>query len=75
MPLYTFYPCKPDGSSDSFVTFDLIGDDEAFIRGLHVLDQHGSATHVVGWCGERKVLTRWRVHRDLTATLYQGDRS
>lgn len=62
MPLYTFYPCKPDGTSDSFVTFDLVDDDEADVRARYVLDEHLSASHVVVWQGERRVLTRPRDH-------------
>ena len=65
MPLYTFYPCKPDGTSDCFVAFELIDDDEALVRALQVLDQHQSASCVVAWRGERKVLTRKRAHADL----------
>lgn len=71
MTLYTFYPCRDDGTSDTFVCFDLADDTEAHIRALHVLDQHPASSHVVVWAGERKVLTRSRVHPDLRATLVQ----
>ena len=57
MPLYTLYPCKADGSSDTFVTCELMSDDEARVRALRVLDQHPTAWHVAIWCGERKVAT------------------
>jgi hypothetical protein len=69
MPLYTFYPCRSDGTSDTFTTLELADDAEAFIRALHLLDQHPSAGTVVAWQGERKVLTRARVHPDLRAVL------
>jgi hypothetical protein len=69
MALYTFYPCKDDGTSETFVTFELMDDDEAYVRAFHLLDQHPSASHVVGWCGERKAVTRARVHDDLRAVL------
>ena len=69
MPLYTLYPCHADGSSDTFVTFELIDDVEANVRALHTLDQHPSASHVAIWCGERKVDVRHRLHPDLWATL------
>jgi hypothetical protein len=71
MPLYTFYPCKVDGTSDSFVCFELSDDDEARIRALHVLDQHASSSHVVVWHGERKVLTRERMQPVLHEVLGQ----
>lgn len=69
MPLYTLYPCHSDGTSETFVTFDLTDDEEARIRALHVLDQHPSASQVVVWCGERKVHARPRVHPDLMDVL------
>ena len=69
MPLYTFYPCKPDGSSDTFVCFDLPDDDEAFVRGLHLLDQHPTSSHIAALCGERKVFVRARLHADLRSAL------
>ena len=69
MPLYTFYPCKPDGSSESFVSIELAGDEEAKHRALAILDQHRSASHVAAWCGERKVLVRKQLHADLSTVL------
>jgi hypothetical protein len=69
MPLYTFYPCRPDGGSETFSSFELADDAEAYDRALHVLDQHASASHVVVWCGERKVHVRSRVHADLRSAL------
>lgn len=69
MTLYTFYPCRADGTSDTFVCFDLADDTDAYVRALHVLDQHPTSSHVVVWAGERKVLTRAQVHPDLRATL------
>jgi hypothetical protein len=59
--LYTFYPCREDGASLTFVVFELADDDAAMVHALHVLDQHTVCTHVVAWAGERKVLTRHRV--------------
>lgn len=55
MPLYTFYPCRPDGTSESFVTMELAGDAEARLRARRVLEAHQSASVVVAWQGERKV--------------------
>ena len=60
MPLYTFYPCKSDGASETFVCFELADDAHAYVRALHVLNQHQEATHVVVWAGERKVHIRTR---------------
>jgi hypothetical protein len=72
MALYTFYPCRPDGSSSTFVTFELADDGEAHVRALHILDQHPTSSEVVAWAGERKVLVRKRVHPDLMAVLAPG---
>lgn len=65
MALYTFYPCKPDGSSETFVCFELLGDGEAYIHAVHVLDQHPSAVHVTVWAGERQVASRGRMDSEL----------
>lgn len=69
MQLYTFYPCKADGASDTFVSFELLDDAEAHVRALHILDQHPTAMSVVAWAGERKVFVRKRVHEDLREAL------
>lgn len=69
MPLYTLYPCRADGASDTFVTRELDDDTAASLQALDMLDLHPTATHVVVWCGDRKVHTRQRVHPDLTAVL------
>jgi len=55
MALYTLYPCKPDGTSESFVTFELADDAEAEATVMTVLKQHPSATQVAIWCGDRFV--------------------
>jgi hypothetical protein len=62
MALYTLYPFKDDGTSETFVCFDLADDEEADVRALSLLDQHLSAAHVVIWAGERRVATRGRAH-------------
>lgn len=69
MPLYTYYPCKPDGTSESFVSIELEGDEEARRRALAILDQHRSASHVAVWCGERKVLDSNQLHSDPSTVL------
>jgi hypothetical protein len=61
MALYTFYPCKADGSSETFVCSELQDDGEAYVRALHLLDQHPSAAHIAIWAGERKVATPARI--------------
>ncbi|MGA0606985.1 hypothetical protein ACO2Q0_13405 [Phenylobacterium sp. VNQ135] len=55
MPLYTFHPCRADGTSDTFVTVDLRGDHEieAYARGL--LAQHSSCACVEVWQEEREI--------------------
>jgi hypothetical protein len=69
MALYTLYPFKDDGTSETFVCFDLADDEEADVRALDLLDQHLSATQVVIWAGERKVATRRRIHPALRLVL------
>lgn len=72
MPLYTLYPCKADGSSETFHTMDLSNDTEAYARALEILDQHPSCTQVVAWCGERKAVTRTRLYPDGEAVVAQA---
>lgn len=55
MPLFTFYPCRPDGLSDAFESIECCDDDEAMARARRVLDEHLSAVEVVIWYGERRV--------------------
>ena len=52
-----------------FVCFELVDDDEARVRALHVLDQHPTASQVVVWAGERKVAVRKRVQPDLRVVI------
>jgi hypothetical protein len=69
MSLYTFYPCKADGTSETFTCFDLQDDAEAGVRALRVLDEHRSCSEVVVWAGARRVITRRRVHPQLHMLL------
>lgn len=55
MPLFTFYPCRADGSSTAFETFEEDGDTPALARAERVLSEHPSAVEVVIWQGERRV--------------------
>lgn len=55
MPLFTFYPCRRDGSSTAFETFEQHTDDDALRRAEQVLREHPSAVGVVVWQGERRV--------------------
>lgn len=61
MPIYTFYPCRTDGSSPTFEAFDLGGDDEALTRANLMLDEHDSCAFVTVWQGDREVLTLPRI--------------
>lgn len=72
MALYTLYPCKADGTSETFVCFELEDDAEARVRALHPLDQHPTASQVVVWDGERKVAVRSRVQPDLRLVSDNG---
>jgi hypothetical protein len=55
MPLFTFYPCRDDGTSTAFETFEHPSDLDALERARQVLAQHPSAVEVVVWHGERRV--------------------
>lgn len=60
MTTYTFYVCKADGVSLSFVTFDLESDEAAREQAALVLEDHASCAYVETWSGERRVLTLHR---------------
>jgi|GEM_PF-1592896 len=55
MPLYTFYPCREDGTSATFESHDLPDDSAAFVRAHAVAEAHASCTYVAIWCGNRMV--------------------
>ena len=55
MPLFTFYPCRRDGSATAFETFEQRSDAEARVRAAQILREHPSAVEVVIWQGERRV--------------------
>lgn len=55
MPLFTFYPCRSDGTSTAFETFEEAGVTAALARAERVLSEHSSAVQVVVWQGERRV--------------------
>ena len=55
MSLFTFYPCRPDGSSIAFEVFDCHDDDSALDTAQRVLSEHRSSIEVVVWQGERRV--------------------
>ncbi|MBX3484376.1 hypothetical protein [Phenylobacterium sp.] len=55
MPLFTFYPCRGDGSSTAFETFECPDDADAILRARRVLAEHPSSVEVVIWQGERRV--------------------
>jgi hypothetical protein len=55
VPLFTFYPCRSDGSSTAFESLELRNDAGALARARRVLDEHPSAVEVVVWNEERRV--------------------
>lgn len=55
MPLFTFYPRRPDGSATAFEAFEQPDDAAALSRARQVLREHASAVEVVIWQGERRV--------------------
>jgi hypothetical protein len=56
MPVYTFYPCRADGSSTTFEAFEADGDAEAQRRAAELLQQHSSCAYVTIWQSDRLVL-------------------
>jgi len=65
MPLFTFYPCRPDGSSPAFETIECADDAAALVRARRVLEEHLSAAEVVVWRGERQIGAVARVAGDV----------
>ena len=55
MPLFTFYPYRPDGSAPAFETYECPDDATALDRARRVLTDHASSVEVVVWLGERRV--------------------
>ena len=58
--LYTLYPCKTDGASQTFDVVELSGDQSARDEAERMLADHSSCAYVAVWLGDRPVLT---VHR------------
>lgn len=56
MPLYTFFPMRPDGVADTFEAVDYRSDADVLPKAVRVLGEHPEATHVVVWQGDRLVL-------------------
>lgn len=69
--LYTFYPCDPDGSSQTFEAVELPGDRRAGERAELILRDHASCAYVAVWEGDRRVLTlaRRALERDARAQV------
>jgi len=55
VPLFTFYPARPDGASTAIEAYDLDDDAEALVQGRRVLRDHASAAEVIVWQGDRQV--------------------
>ncbi|MFZ5719140.1 MAG: hypothetical protein ACOY5Y_06695 [Pseudomonadota bacterium] len=55
MPLFTFYPCRPDGSCPGFETVECADDASALVRARRVLAEHDSSVEVIVWQAERRV--------------------
>jgi hypothetical protein len=62
MSLFTFYPCRADGSSTAFESFELANTAAAMVRARRVLEEHASAVRVVIWKDERRVGVVERQH-------------
>lgn len=55
MPLYIFYPCHDDGTSETFLAHELPGDTAARSYAGELLEQHRSASRVAIWLDDRRV--------------------
>lgn len=62
MPLYVFYPTRPNGLADTFESVSFRSDDEAVLYASKVLIAHESAANVVVYQGQRQVAV---AHRDV----------
>lgn len=56
MPMYTFYPCRSDGSSSTFEALELDTDIQAKDHAPRLLRQHPTCAFVTVWRGDREVL-------------------
>ncbi len=57
MPLYTFYPNQPDGSSSAFQAIELTDDHAACDAAARMLTEYGSCVAVAIWQEDRRVTT------------------
>jgi len=72
MPLYSFFPCRSDGTSVSFETSEVRDDAEAFIQAGLLLQQHTTAAYVAVWLGDRSVCSVPRDVASVQAALIRG---
>ncbi len=56
MPMYTLYPCKPDGSAATFEALQLRDDAGAAVCAEALIRLHPECAYVNVWQGDRKVL-------------------
>lgn len=67
MPLYTFYPHKPDGSATTFEAHELACDRTAIDRAAELLNEYINSHTVVVWEGDRQVGVKGREPADQDA--------
>lgn len=67
MPVYTFYPHRPDGTSVTFEAHELACDRTAIDRASEVLRYYESSVVVAVWDGERHVGERRREREEEAA--------
>jgi hypothetical protein len=72
MALYSFFPCRTDGTSLSFETLEVRDDAEAFVQAAALLQQHTTAAYVAVWLGDRSVCSVPRDPANMSA-LTQGN--
>ena len=55
MPIYVFYPNRPDGVAATFEAHELACDRTAMDRAADILKRYKSSSSVAVWEGERQV--------------------
>lgn len=60
MPIFAFYPIRPDGSSLSFELVEFASEVEAMRHGEDVCHEHASCDHVVVWQDDQVIGRVWK---------------
>lgn len=55
LPIYTFHPCRSDGTSDTFVAVELDGEHGIRAVAATLIEQHPSCAWIEVWQDDRPV--------------------